>query len=103
MRATEAARLRKAKRRTPGRENQPSESISKSKSKTNHEPQMRKNVGNWTFSWKTKWDHDWSGDQKTWFAAARRMAEGAMKKADPKKWKKMKRKRLQQQMDAMDN
>ena len=103
MRATEAMRPRKAKRRTPDLENQPSESISKLTSKTNHGPQMRKNVGNWTFSWKTKWDHDWSGDQKTWFAAAQREAEGAMKKADPKKWKKMKRKRLQQQMDAIDN
>ena len=51
---------------------------------------MMKNVGNRTFSWKTKWNHDWSGDQKKWFAAAQRKAEAATKKADPKKWKKMK-------------
>ena len=44
-----------------------------------------KNVGNWTFSWKTKWNHDWSGDQKKWFVAAQHEVEAVMKKAEKKK------------------
>ena len=46
---------------------------------------------------------DWSGKKKAWFRSAQYEADTKMKNSDPRKWKKMKTKRLEDQIKALDN
>ena len=62
-----------------------------------------RNSGDWKYSHKMKYNHDWLQKQKAWFRSARYEADEKLKKSDKKSWKKMKTKRLEDQIKELDN
>ena len=63
------------------------------------------NSGGWKYTHKMKYNPDgiWSGKKKAWFRSAQYEADKKMKDSDPRAWKKMKTKRLQDQIKELDS
>ena len=50
-----------------------------------------------------QYKEDWKGDWKQWFLEAREVAMKKLKKTNQKKWKKMQKTILQEQMEILDS